>query len=178
MHTGSAQKVDRVVFPWHSAPASSARSPQPRSTGWTGCGDETAPSRSSAPPLLPVAPCPSSRPRRRKRGNFLRGPGSIFRVRRCNKKQSSQRGVDRRWHRRPRLVVDDRLSAVSRDRFFIYSWPDRRSLFYRHDLPRLVFVSAGLPIVGLLRVIYNRALLFRKQDQSARARTQCFICFI
>lgn len=52
------------------------------------------------------------------------GSGSIFRVRRCNKKQSSQRGVDRQWHGRPRRArrIGDRLSILSRDaRFFIPS---------------------------------------------------------
>jgi len=56
------------------------------------------------------------------------GPGSIFRVRRCNKKQSSQRGVDRRW--RPRRVVDDRLSRpyLAPVSLFI-----PRVRLYRHD---------------------------------------------
>lgn len=62
--------------------------------------------------------------------------GSIFRVRRCNKKQSSQRGVDRRWHGRPRRAcrVGDRLSALSRATpvsLFIPS-PFAFSV-YRHD---------------------------------------------
>lgn len=57
--------------------------------------------------------------------------GSIFRVRRCNKKQSSQRGVDRRWHGRPRRAcrVGDRLSALLQVSLFI---PLPFSV-YRHD---------------------------------------------
>lgn len=64
------------------------------------------------------------------------GSGSIFRVRRCNKKQSSQRGVDRRWHGRPRRArrIGDRLSALSRDaRFFIYSIAAFAFSVYCHD---------------------------------------------
>lgn len=87
-----------------------------RSTGWTGRG---------IPAGARARAC--ARPPPRGTSSFLArlsdvrptkeetSSGSIFRVRRCNKKQSSQRGVDRRWHGLPRLVrrlrhVDDRLS--------------------------------------------------------------------
>lgn len=79
------------------------------------------------------------------------GPGSIFRVRRCNKKQSSQRGVDRRWHTDVSLVVDDDDDVgdlLSRP-YIATPVP----LFiprpvYRHNVPRLVFVSASSPDVA------------------------------
>lgn len=61
------------------------------------------------------------------------GPGSIFRVRRCNKKQSSQRGVDRRWQRRPRLVRRSRRSPLSLGPIASVSLFIPRVRFYRHD---------------------------------------------
>lgn len=79
------------------------------------------------------------------------GSGSIFRVRRCNKKQSSQRGVDRRWHGRPRRArrIGDRLSALSRDaRFFIYSIAAFRILSLLSRFVRLVLVSASCQLAS------------------------------
>lgn len=81
--------------------------------------------------------------------------GSIFRVRRCNKKQSSQRGVDRRWHGRPRCAcrVGDRLSVLSLDpRFFIYSFAVR-VLGLSSRFARLAFVSANLSVAEFLCVL-------------------------
>lgn len=78
---------------------------------WTQDSSAYSSAPASRDPLLRV--CPSPRPIKEETSC---GSGSIFRVRWCNKKQSSQRGVDRRWRGRPRLVrrVDDRLSALDR----------------------------------------------------------------
>lgn len=105
------------------------------------------------------------------------GSGSIFRVRWCNKKQSSQRGVDRRWRGRPRLVhrVDDRLSQpLSRDaRFFIYP-----SLFafavYRHNLFHWYLYQQVCREFFYARVLYEFIMQFFILRDYYRLYVWCF----
>lgn len=104
-----------VAFPTISFPRSRFSRRQIDRMDWT--QDSGAYTRSH--PRLARSSLPRLSPRPMKEETSC-GSGSIFRVRWCNKKQSSQRGVDRRWRGRPRLVrwVDNRLSALSRP--FLY----------------------------------------------------------
>lgn len=114
------------------------------------------------------------------------GSGSIFRVRRCNKKQSSQRGVDRRWHGRPRRArrVGDRLSALSLDaRFFIYSSSPFAFSVYRHDSfdCHLYQQICQWPLFCVLRDLqrcffFNKVIFYLYKRKSVYAMfVRCFI---
>lgn len=106
-----------AAFPTTSFPRSRFYPPA-NPTGWIG---RKTLALTRPPPALARSSLPRPSPRPMKEETSC-GSGSIFRVRWCNKKQSSQRGVDRRWRGRPRLVrrVDDQpLSPRSPVSLFI-----------------------------------------------------------